>query len=170
MRVIQLIALSLLIPVHLFAQLPGTYGNEWLFNASPNQSFIKLLVHTDGVYRLSSADFLQAGYDLSTVNPDELKLIYRGTEIPIYVRETPGGATEFIEFVGKRNDGRVDSILYKDPATGLHAPGIQPNIDISLFTDTSAYFLTWSAGPGLRYQTFSDTNYGLYTPEASFAL
>lgn len=166
MRYLPLFALFWFAQIQLFAQPAGVFGNEW-YTEDISRTFIPLKVTQEGLYRVSDAELMAAGYDLSMVNPDELKLIFRGNEQPIHVVQS-GGILDFLEFPGKQNDGRVDSMMYRDPLTSLHAPDLQPNIDISLFTDTAVYFLTWSNGPGLRYETFIDTHYALYSPELSF--
>ncbi len=144
------------------------YGNSW-YRDGANQTFIKLEVEEDGVYRITTEELLSAGYDLSGVNPSTLKIIYRNREIPIFLRTSASGQFEALEFIGFRNDGRVDSIMYRDPITGLHKPDLQPNKNLSLFSDVSAYFLTWSNNPGKRMIAFFDVLYDNYEPEPSFS-
>nr|WP_210466037.1 C25 family cysteine peptidase [Rufibacter roseolus] len=68
-------------------------------------------------------------------------------------------AGDFIEFYGEKNDGALDRELYKDPS----ANHINPYY--SLYTDTAAYFLTWSSAPGKRMSIYNQEPAGL-TPEA----
>ena len=159
-----LISLSLLfIKSGLFAQ-SFDYGNDW-YKANPDRIYIKLIVEEDGIYRVTLQDLQNAGHDLSTVIPENLRLFYRGQEVPIYVRKS-GSALSFIEFYGKRNDGKIDSMMYRDPNSGYHKPNLQPNKRISLFSDESAYFLTWDNVPsGNRYFSVLDPTYQLFTPE-----
>ncbi len=140
------------------------YGNDWY---TPGDPYVKLNVWEDGIYRVSAADLAAGGFSLSGVDPANLHLYYRGKEQHIYVSETSGNV-DFIEFYGLRNDGRVDSIMYRNPATGFHDNDQAPNIHLSNFTDTSAYFLTFNSLPGLRYTDFSQTNYAAFTPEPFF--
>lgn len=165
-KAVFLLLLTLILPASLiWGQATAfDYGNDWYQSGSP---YIKLKVWEDGVYRVNASDLNASGFSLSGVNPDNLHLIYRGVEQPIYVSETSGNVI-FIEFYGLRNDGRVDSIMYRHPATGVHDNDQAPNIHLSNFTDTSAYFLTHDAAPGLRYQDFNQSNYGAYTAENSF--
>ena len=58
--------------------------------------------------------------------------------------------------------------MYRNPTSGIHQPGLLPNKNISLFTDESAYFLTWDNTPGIRYFDIFDPTYSLFTPESSF--
>jgi hypothetical protein len=43
-------------------------------------------------------------------------------------------ASDYIEFFGKKNRGELDKVLYRNPAD-------QFNIEHSMFTDESAYYL-----------------------------
>ncbi len=162
--------LTLLLLSLLFA-IPGwsqsfDYGNQW-YRTNANAPWVKLVVDRDGVYRVTIQDLSAAGFDLSAVDATRLRLFHRGQEVPIHVQRT-GTQLVFLEFFGKRNDGRIDSIMYRDPLTGIHSPDLQPNKNLSLFTDESAYFLTWGTQPGQRLFTVFNPAYGQYTPEASF--
>ncbi len=167
MKKLIAIAACLVLPLAgLFAQ-SFDYGNAW-YRTRSSQTFIKLVVETDGIYRVSKQALQSAGYDLTGVNPDYLSLFYRGQEVPIFVRKS-GGELGYLEFFGRRNNGQIDSIMYRDPITGLHRPGLSPNQNISLFTDESAYFLTWGNQPSsYRYFNNFDPTYSLYAPEQYF--
>ncbi|MEL6699055.1 MAG: C25 family cysteine peptidase, partial [Bacteroidota bacterium] len=141
-------------------------GNEW-YTDRANQSFIKMTLAEDGWYEVNFSDLLSAGHDLSGVDPDHLHLYYRGEELPLRIWKN-GNALEKLGFWGMRNDGMFDREMYRDPITGQADPTVQPNIHVSLFTDTSAYYLTWGQYPGLRYQVVSDTTFSNYVPEPSF--
>ncbi|MDX2287181.1 MAG: C25 family cysteine peptidase [Bacteroidia bacterium] len=143
---------------------PFDYGNDWYRNL-PGRTFVKLAVDQDGIYRVSLADLQAAGHDLSTVDARTLRLFYRGREVPLFVQRS-GTALIYFEFLGLRNDGRVDSLMYRDPISGIHRPDLQPSKYFSLFTDESAYFLTWGGTPsGNRFFSVFDPTYSLYTPE-----
>ena len=45
-------------------------------------------------------------------------LFIEGRTVPIYVKKT-GAGFSYIEFFGRRNDGKIDSIMYRDPNSGL---------------------------------------------------
>ncbi|RYD90493.1 MAG: hypothetical protein EOP50_15885, partial [Sphingobacteriales bacterium] len=64
---------------------------------------------------------------------------------------------DFLEFYGERNDGKLDVQLYKDPTHHI-------NPYYSNYTDSAAYFLTWSSAPGNRMGTINPDPSGL-TPE-----
>ena len=106
----------------------------------------------------------QAGAPVAEINPRNIQIFARGLEIPITVSGENDGsfdAGDYIEFFGERNDGKLDQVLYANPSD-------QPHDYFSLYTDTSVYYLTWSASStGKRYADFSSSSQGL-TPEPYF--
>lgn len=143
--------------------LIADFGNSWY---DPGLNYLKIRVWEDGVYRVTDQELINAGFSVSSASLANLKLFYRGEEQHIHVEQNSGNLS-FIEFWGRRNDGRVDSLMYRDPITRLPAD-VQPHKRISLFSDTSAYFLTVANDPGLRMTTFEDLNYGNYTAESHY--
>ncbi|MEM7038238.1 MAG: C25 family cysteine peptidase, partial [Bacteroidota bacterium] len=139
------------------------YGNEWYV---PSQSYVKFRVFEDGIYRVTAPELANAGFPIN-LNFTNLQLFYRGKEQHIHV-EINGGNLQYVEFYGERNDGGDDSIMYRHPYSAVHDPSQQPNEHLSLFTDTSAYWLTYGPNPGLRYQNFNDQNYQNYPAEPHF--
>lgn len=153
------------VTIGLYAQTSGfDYANGW-FDA--NLSYVKMRVWQDGVYRVTANDLSSAGLNISSGDIPNIQLIYRGQEQHLYVK-TSSGNLDYIEFYGLKNDGRVDSVMYREPYSHLHSPDQQPNKNQSLFSDTSAYFITVGNTPGLRYTDFTDTNFGNYTAEPYF--
>lgn len=130
------------------------YGNEWI---NFDQQYFKVSVVEDGIHRITYADLLSAGFPLTT-DPRRLQLYHRGEEQAIYV-EGQGDAvfntTDFIEFYGRKNDGTLDADLYR-PSTA------QPHTFYNIFSDTSAYFLTFrlTPGNGKRMASFTENNVG----------
>ncbi|MBD2716326.1 hypothetical protein KBK19_14900 [Microvirga sp. STR05] len=118
------------------AQAPAPFGNEWIV---PSQQYYKIQVLKDGLYRLDQQYLTQAG--ISGVNPQRIQLWRRGREVAIFGggNQTALDATTYFEFYGQRNDGKLDQYLYKG------GTATQPHDLYSLYTDTAAYFLTWSA-------------------------
>ncbi|UOR06288.1 C25 family cysteine peptidase [Hymenobacter aerilatus] len=113
----------------------GPYGNEWIV---PGQQYYKVQTVRDGLYRLDNAYLTQAG--INGVNPSQFQLWRRGQQVAIYVggNATTQDASTYIEFFGQGNDAKLDRGMYKraqDQAQPYH----------SLYTDTAAYFLTWSS-------------------------
>lgn len=113
----------------------GPYGNEWIV---PTQQYYKMKVTRDGIHRLSYQYLTQAG--LTNVAPSRLQLWRRGRQVAMYASGNQAvlDATTYLEFYGEHNDGQLDRGMYKQAAD-------QPHALYSLYTDTAAYFLTWSA-------------------------
>ncbi len=111
------------------------YGNEWI---EYDQSYYKVQIAEDGIYRISQQDLFDQGVPINSIQGDQLQLFYMGESHPIYV-STSGilGAGDFVEFYGKRNRGDLDEFLFEDPISEMANP------EYSLFSDSSAYFLTW---------------------------
>ncbi|RYD83300.1 MAG: hypothetical protein EOP53_01255 [Sphingobacteriales bacterium] len=136
---------------HAEAQRP--YGNEWINYSQP---YWKIKVGKDGLYRLNYTDLKAAGVDVDIMQPNYFQLFYRGKQVPIYVKgeeDSIFNNTDFIQFYGLKNDGALDSVLYANPKD-------QPNPYYSTYTDTSAYFLTWSYDEPLHVKTFNYLNIG----------
>jgi hypothetical protein len=133
------------------ASAQALYGNEWIV---PGQQYYKIKILKDGLYRLDQQYLAQAG--ISGVNPQRVQLWRRGREVAIFGggNQTTLDATTYFEFYGQRNDGKLDQAIYKGGAA------TQPNQFYSLYTDTAAYFLTWSAtanGKRMAQSTSSPT-------------
>ncbi len=128
------------------------YANGWI---TPGQSYYKVRIAREGIYRITQADLQNAGFPVAAVDPRTLQLFHRGEEQAIFVQgeqDAVFNASDFIEFYGQRNDGTLDAALYQ-PASA------QPHSFYNLYSDTTAYFLTWSLGqPGKRMATFSEVN------------
>lgn len=121
-----------------------TYGNEWI---DVSKVHYKVKVSRDGVYRIPYTTLAGVIPNLGAVNPGSFAMFYNGRQVPIYLSNNSTlGPGDFIEFYGKRNTGHMDSLLYANGS-------LQPNTNISLFTDTSVYFLTTTNNPAanLRY-------------------
>lgn len=119
-------------------------GNEWI---DYDQSYYKMMLAEDGLYRVSYADLQSAGVPVAGLTGAELQVFYFGQEQSIIVStEGPLTSSDYIEFVGVKNRGELDKYLYtqqEDPLNPMY----------SLFSDTSAYFLTWEQGvDGKRFQ------------------
>ncbi|MBX2973922.1 MAG: hypothetical protein KF797_12525 [Flavobacteriales bacterium] len=120
-------------------------GNEWI---DYDRQYWRFDVYRDGLHRLDSATLAASGFPVSTVDPAHLMLFGREKQIPIYIEGGDDGvlnAGDFIEFVGRKNDGWIDTRMY--PTSRSHA-----NPHYSLFNDTIHYFLTWDPDPAVVKQ------------------
>lgn len=150
----------LLLPVNLMAQ---PIGNEWI---RPGQTYWKIPIAQTSLYRITYADLRNAGMPVNVLSPNRLQLFHRGREQAIFVsgertgRFTP---TDFVEFYGQRNDGTLDSLLYR-PAQSEQPLGM-PHAYYNLFSDTTAYFLTIGPATGRRMAMANDAGTANLVPE-----
>ncbi|MEO1052458.1 MAG: C25 family cysteine peptidase [Bacteroidota bacterium] len=129
------------------------YGNEWI---NFNQTYYRIPVAQEGVYRITFFDLLNAGFPVDAVDPRRIQLFHRGVEQAIHIegqQDAVFNTSDFLEFYGVTNDGTSDVRLYQTPQA-------QPHQLYNLYTDTTAYFLTFQLGPvnGKRMASFSENN------------
>ncbi len=109
-----------------------------------------------GVFKLTYSDLQNAGVPVAAIDPRLIQLFHRGKEQAILVKgqsDAVLNTDDYIEFYGEANDGTLDKSLYKPSST-------QPHHYYNLFSDTTAYFFTWSTGPiaGKRVAAFDEVN------------
>jgi len=87
--------------------------NEWI---DYSKTYYKFTVSSNGLYRISQAQLATLG--IGSANAQDFKLWCNGVEVPLYTSVASGAldAVGYIEFYGKRNDGKADTDLYIDPA------------------------------------------------------
>lgn len=150
---------GLLLTVLSFSQ---PFGNEWI---NYNQSYFKIYISKNGVYRIPYSTLSTAGIPLGTIDPRSFQLFFGGEEQYIFISGENDGifnSNDYIEFYAKKNDGWLDTVLYKGSAA-------QANPEYSLFNDSSAYFLTWNASVNNRRMiTESDQSFSSYVPATWF--
>ncbi|GJM33499.1 MAG: hypothetical protein DHS20C18_25000 [Saprospiraceae bacterium] len=111
------------------------YGNEWI---NYDQPYFKIKVAEDGIYRLPFQTLLDNGVPVNDLQASQYQLYYFGQEVPLYTSTTGAlAAGDYLEFYGQKNRSELDRFLFQNPDTEMLNP------EYSLFTDTSAYFLTW---------------------------
>jgi hypothetical protein len=146
------------------------YGNEWI---NYSQSYYKLKITQEGIYRVDSAYLRNAGVPVSWMaDHTKFQLFRNGVEQYIYISDANQNNVlnqgDFIEFYGTRNDGAFDAQMYIDQNNGTPNPNLQPNPNYSLYNDTAVYFLTFSSGPaGLRMTEVNDQDFS-QTPSSYF--
>lgn len=120
------------------------YGNEWI---DYRQTYLRIPVVETGIYKISATELAQAGIPVDSIAASGIQLFAHGREVPI---EIVGQSSDrlahdgYILFSGKKNDGYADTALYAKPEA-------MPHPYYNLYSDTTAYFLTWQTGkPGLR--------------------
>lgn len=136
-------------------------GNEWI---DYDQSYFKMMLAEDGLYRVSYEELQAAGVPVQSLSGAALQVYYFGQEQAISVSTSGAfGSGDYIEFVGVKNRGELDKHLYREESDQL-------NPRYSLYSDTSAYFLTWEqgvAGKRLAEQTVDLTG-NTIAPEAFY--
>ena len=149
MKKILLLALLLFSIQSLFAQ---SYGNEWI---NFNQDYYKLKIGREGIYRISQTALKAKGFPVGSINPKNIQIWVNGKELPILVNNEADNtfdSLDYIEFYGTFNNGSLDAALFPNTAE-------QPHQYMSLYSDTSIYFLTVGSAPGQRITVVNDNNY-----------
>ncbi|MDN3668438.1 C25 family cysteine peptidase [Echinicola jeungdonensis] len=119
----------------------GFSQHEWI---NPGQAYYKISTETDGVYRLSYTTLSASGVDMDAVDPRDIRVYHRGHEVAVHVEGQEDGSfdsQDYVEFVGKRNDGQPDEPLYQEPEH-------MANPYFNTHSDATAFFLTIT--PGIR--------------------
>ena len=123
------IVLSMLISMQMSFLSFGQLGNKW-FDSS--QRYFTFKIGQNGVYRLNYNTLSSHGIPVDDINPKNIQIFKNGEEQYLYVNgqeDNSFDADDFIEFYATKNDGTLDTELYKEASN-------QPNIHQSLFTDT----------------------------------
>ncbi|HEX8038533.1 MAG TPA: hypothetical protein VF490_05260, partial [Chryseosolibacter sp.] len=131
----------------------GQFGHEWI---QSGRAYFKIPVAREGLYRITYSDLQKAGLS-ETPDPKTFQLFHRGVEQSITVAGEIDGifdSSDYIEFFGRGNDGAPDSTLYEKSQ-------YQPHRYYNLFSDTTAYFLTYGSANGKRMASYSGSSSGL---------
>ena len=136
------------------------YGNEWI---EYDQTHFKIMVAEDGIYRVDYQTLSNQGIPVSAIQGEQFKLFYMGKEQPIFTSTNSSFSSgDYIEFFGVKNRSELDGYLFQSPQDEMANP------EYSLFTDSSAYFLTWNDIPSInRFDNISnDLNSAPPNPES----
>ncbi len=136
-----------------------TYNNEWI---NFSKTYYKFKVGSNGLYRINQQALSSLG--LAAVPAEQFQLWRNGAEVPVYTSVFSGvmGSSDFIEFYAQVNDGKPDKQLYKYDS-------LQMNDKLSLYTDTSAYFLTVNTGSNKRLlNLYNDVAGNVLSAETGF--
>jgi len=135
------------------------FNNEWI---DYNKTYYKFSVGSDGLYRISQS--VLSGIGLGSTPAEQFQLWRNGEQVPLFTSVATGamGASDYIEFWGRMNDGRPDKVLYRNQNHQL-------NDRWSLETDTAVFFLTVNpTGNNLRLVNTANTLPTSATPEPFF--
>ena len=121
-------------------------NNEWI---DYSKTYYKFKLGSSSLCRISQASLANIGLQNTPV--EQFQLWRNGKQVPLYTSVSAGimSSSDYIEFWGKKNDGKPDKYLYRDSS-------FQLSDRLSLLTDTAAFFLTvnpspTSANPNLRF-------------------
>lgn len=127
------------------------FGNEWI---DYQQTYYKIPVRAEGIYRILPADLQAAGFPVATADPRNIRIFFRGREIAINVVGESDGrfdAADYVEFFGR--PAGLDMILpmYETPdhVTNLYA---------NFYEGTAYYFLTVGNTRGKRMAVVAERN------------
>ena len=132
---------------HGYAQ--QRYGNEWI---DYRQTYLRIPVVETGIHKITAAGLARAGIPVDSIPASGIQMFAHGNEVPIEViGDSTGrlGEGGYVLFPGKNNDGYTDTVLYA-------TPDAMPHHYYNLYSDTTAYFLTWQhreRGLRTRYPT-----------------
>ncbi len=161
MRLFSILFFSLFLTFNLSAQIiedsVSIYGNEWI---DFSKDYYKIPISEDGIYHITYQQLLDSGIDLDNVKGKDFQLYLYGKEVNIHT-STSGkfSPNDYIEFYGEKNRTRLDSFLFRDKSHIL-------NPEYSMFTDTSAYFLTWDKTTANKRYTDIDNDLSGNLPAA----
>jgi flagellar hook assembly protein FlgD len=134
------------------------HGSEWI---NPSKEYFKIKVGEDGVYKVNKKVLESNGFWKNGMDINKVALYNFGKQSPIFVSSPNFGNDDYLIFYGEKNKLGLDSFLYDNKNEIL-------NENVSLFTDTSIYFLVYEPEleTALRY-TEVKPNYGANTLAAS---
>ena len=125
------------------------YGNEWIDYA---QTYFRIKVAKDGLYRLTYQQMVSQGVPATALNGQVLQLYRYGRQVPLFTTTSgPMVSNDYLEFYGEANRGSIDQYLF------TNAGEEQLNPWYSMFNDTTTYYLSWQNNVvATRYTTLQN--------------
>ena len=123
-----------------------TQNYNWI---TPGQTYLKMFIAEDGMYRIDKSDFTIAGINTTGIDPRTVKVYYKGSQIRIYFQGEQDGVfdeNDFFDFYGQRNYGGLTN-TYDVNGNLAYITDEYYNI----YSDTSTYFVGWGGSYGTRY-------------------
>lgn len=139
----------------IFLNISFAQNYNWI---TPGKTYLKMYLADDGIYRISSTDFTNAGIVLNTVDPRTVKVFNKGNQLPVFFSGESDGtfdAPDYFDFYGVRNYGGVTQIYDQN-----NFPSYTTNEYFNAYSDTNIYWVEWGGSNGLRYTipSFSATS------------
>ncbi len=122
---------------------------------TPGQTYLKMYVVDDGIYRIDKNDFVNAGISVSSIDPRTVKLYYKGNQLAIYFNGEQDGVfndTDYFDFYGQRNYGGLTKSYDVYDAVNYTTEEYY-----NFYSDTSCYFIGWGGSYGVRFVDFSNS-------------
>jgi hypothetical protein len=136
--------------VFLTCSVSFSQSYNWI---TPNKTYLKMYVVQDGMHRIDRNDFVNAGINVSTIDPRTVKLYNNGVQLPIYFNGEQDGtfdASDYLDFYGTRNYGGVTKVY-----DHLNNVSYSTNEYFNQYSDTNAYWVDWGGAYGTRYDNVS---------------
>ncbi len=163
-------------PVLRGALLNYEQARQWRRSPAPQASSVfargltdlaprlKITVDRDGLYRITYADLVAAGWNPAGIDPRTFHLTSQGQDVAIEVAGEADGQFDpgdYILFYGQKLSGQRLAALYADEAQWWLSYGNwQPQFNafmIEKYTDRNVYWLTQGGTPGPRMTTVDGT-------------
>lgn len=132
---------------------------------TPGRTYLKMYLFEDGIYRINKTDFSNAGINPATIDPRTIKVIFKGSQIPIYFNGEQDGIfndNDYFDFYGLRNKGGQTNTYNENNIVKYVT-----NEYYNLYSDTSAYWIDWNGANGIRFLNSNFNTSNLY-PESFF--
>jgi hypothetical protein len=144
---IEIVRITFFMVLMLLQSLAKGQSDQWV---NHNKDYYKIPTYSNGVYRLSYTTLSASGIPVDIMDPREIQVFHRGEEVAVHISGQQDGSfdqNDYVEIIGKRNDGTLDKLLYEDESW-------MTNPYYNTHNDTTAYFLTISPGvSGKRMST-----------------
>ncbi len=132
---------------------------------SATSASYRIVVDHDGLYRVTYADLLAAGLDMTHTNPSLFHLTSQEQAVAIYVFGEADGTFDpgdYIEFYGQKFYGGLLAARYahESDTWPVFANGWQAHFNATMlekYTDDNVYWLTVDSAPGPRMLTVDGT-------------
>jgi len=144
----------------MFAEIAYPQNFNWI---TPNKFYLKLYVLDDAMYRITRADFTNAGINTANVDPRTIKVFNKGVEIPVYFQgdtDRVFDPNDYMDLYATRNYGGATKYYTVDNTVFY-----QKDEYFNLYSDTNVYWIGWDGGDGARCNSFDFSAVDPYASE-----
>lgn len=145
MKIISKIIFTIIIFI-VTCNLSISQNFNWI---TPGNTYLKMSVADNGIYRITKSDFDNAGINVSGINPRTIKVLNKGNQIPIFFNGESDGVfdpNDFFDFYGTRNFGGLTNTY-----DFFNSVAYVTDEYYNLYSDTNIYWVEWNGSNGLRY-------------------